>query len=80
MKPYTGKQPGITISFHRPISVYINELAACGLLVDSLREITTHKAGKTKAEQAANSENGAAGFESDLNRRAIMTVCYCCGS
>ena len=56
MKPYTGKQPGITISFHRPISVYINELAACGLLVDSLREITTHKEGKTKAEQAANSE------------------------
>lgn len=56
MKPYTGKQSGVTISFHRPISVYVNQLAACGLLVDRLREITTHKAGKTKAEQAANDE------------------------
>jgi SAM-dependent methyltransferase len=56
MKLYAGKQRGVTISFHRPISVYVNELAASGLLVDCLREITTYKQGKTKAEQAANNE------------------------
>src|SRR5690606_26912940 len=56
MKPYTGKQSGVTISLHRPISVYVNQLVACGLLVDNLREITTHKVGKTRAEQAANDE------------------------
>lgn len=56
MKPYTGRKRGVTISFHRPLSDYINGLAECGLLVDSLREITTYKQGRTKAEQDANSE------------------------
>lgn len=56
MKPYPGQQSGVTISFHRPLSAYINELARRSLLVDCLREITTFKEGKTKAEQAANSE------------------------
>jgi ubiquinone/menaquinone biosynthesis C-methylase UbiE len=56
MKPYTGKRRGVTISFHRPLGDYVNELAACGLLVDCLREITTYKQGRTKAEQEANSE------------------------
>jgi SAM-dependent methyltransferase len=56
MKPYFGQQGGVTISFHRPLSAYINGLANRSLLVDCLREITTFKQGRTKAEQAANSE------------------------
>jgi SAM-dependent methyltransferase len=56
MKPYSGQQSGVTISFHRPLSDYVNGLASQGLLVDCLREITTYKQGRTKAEQEANSE------------------------
>lgn len=56
MKPYHGQQSGATISFHRPLSVYVNELASRSLLVDCLREITIFKQGQTKAERAANSE------------------------
>ncbi len=56
MKPYGEKRSGVSISFHRPLSHYINGLAACGLLVDALEEITTHKPGATRAEQRANAE------------------------
>ncbi|MCU0496183.1 MAG: class I SAM-dependent methyltransferase [Anaerolineae bacterium] len=50
MKPYTGGS-GVTISFHRPLSDYINGLAQVGLYVDHLDEITTYKAGDNTAEQ-----------------------------
>lgn len=56
MKAYSGNQGGVTMSFHRPLGDYINGLAAQGLLVDSVREITTYKQGRTKAEREANTE------------------------
>ncbi len=62
LKPYgkrgrSNKQiGGVSISFHRPLSHYVNGLAACGLLVDELQEITTYETGATKAERLANDE------------------------
>lgn len=56
VKPYPGRQNGTTISFHRPLSAYVNALARHGLLIDSLREITTFRQGRTRAEQAAHEE------------------------
>jgi len=47
---------GVSISFHRPLSHYINGLASCGLLVDELQEITTFETRASKAEQRANVE------------------------
>ncbi len=57
LKPY-GKhgEQRRSISFHRPLSHYINGLAACGLLIDELQEITTYETGATKAERRANDE------------------------
>lgn len=54
MKPYP--ETGITISFHRPLSEYINTLAEYGLLMDSLREITTCKTASKRAERLADRE------------------------
>jgi ubiquinone/menaquinone biosynthesis C-methylase UbiE len=42
-KPYPG-QTGVSISFHRPISAYINGLAGYGLVTDALHEIPSYKA------------------------------------
>jgi len=56
MKAYGPNRSGVSVSFHRPLSHYINSLAACGLLVDALDEITSHKPGTSKAEQRANAE------------------------
>jgi len=56
MKAYGPNRSGVSVSFHRPLSHYVNGLAACGLLVDALDEITSHKAGTSKAEQRANAE------------------------
>lgn len=56
MKAYGPNQSGVSIAFHRPLSHYVNGLAACGLLMDALDEITTHKPGTSKAEQRANAE------------------------
>lgn len=56
LKSYSRRRSGVSISFHRPLNHYVNGLAACGLLVDALHEITTHEPGATKAEQRANSE------------------------
>jgi SAM-dependent methyltransferase len=39
-----GAPAGATRSFHRPLEAYINGLAACGLLIDSMREIPTFQA------------------------------------
>ena len=54
--PMKQHKHGATISFHRPLSTYINTLAACGLLVDRLEEITTYQRSNNRAEQRANEE------------------------
>lgn len=56
MKAYDKSRTGVSISFHRPLSHYVNELAACGFLIDALQEITTFETGETRAEQLANAE------------------------
>lgn len=64
MKSYAVNKPGakprseggVTISFHRPLSVYVGELVSAGLVIDALREIPTYKQGKSRAEQHANEE------------------------
>ncbi len=54
--PMKQHKHGVTISFHRPLSAYINTLAECGLLVDRLDEITTYHQGENRAAQRANAE------------------------
>lgn len=49
MKPYPGKS-GVTISFHRPLSDYINGLAAAGLLLDQMVELPSYKTEENPAE------------------------------
>lgn len=60
MKQHPGKESGVTISFHRPLSEYINTLAACGLLVDHMDEIplgdNSLKKNRTEAEKMADDE------------------------
>lgn len=56
MKSYGGHQRGTTISFHRPLSAYINALADTGLMVDALREISSFREGRTAAEQRAHDQ------------------------
>jgi ubiquinone/menaquinone biosynthesis C-methylase UbiE len=55
LKPYPG-QSGVSISFHRPISAYINGLAAYGLSVDAMHEIPSYKADDGAAENPAEKE------------------------
>ncbi|MGH2588923.1 MAG: hypothetical protein ACRDJE_28700, partial [Dehalococcoidia bacterium] len=51
---------GVTRSFHRPLEMYVNGLAAVGLVVDAMREVPTYKeadAGpRARAENLANRE------------------------
>ncbi|HEX6750719.1 MAG TPA: methyltransferase domain-containing protein [Longimicrobium sp.] len=60
MKGYGTARRGFTRSYHRPLGAYVNGLSACGLLVDEVREIPTHKAPEpgpqAKAERLANRE------------------------
>ena len=60
MKQHPGRQSGVTISFHRPISAYVNELARQGLLVDHMDEIPVGefslKKNRSKAEKRADNE------------------------
>ncbi len=49
MKSYLGGS-GVTISFHRPLHEYVNGLAAAGLVIDQMREITSYKAEENAAE------------------------------
>lgn len=60
MKPYPGQPSGVTITFHRPLEVYINGLSDVGLMTDRIREIPTYKesrsGGRAKAENLANQE------------------------
>ncbi len=54
--PMKQHQRGTTISFHRPLSAYINALGECGLLVDRLEEVTTWERGAQASEQRALAE------------------------
>lgn len=56
MKTYEGKQSGNTVSFHRPLSAYVNALGESGFAIDALREITTYKQPKDKATRRAEQE------------------------
>lgn len=60
MKQHPGKESGVTISFHRPVSEYINTLATCGLLIDHMDELPigddAMKKNRSKAEKAADAE------------------------
>ncbi|MGH2442230.1 MAG: class I SAM-dependent methyltransferase [Chloroflexota bacterium] len=50
MKPFPGQQ-GVSRSFHRPVSAYVNSLSECGLRTDRMEEIPAHKldvAGSTR--------------------------------
>ncbi|HEX2620261.1 MAG TPA: class I SAM-dependent methyltransferase, partial [Phototrophicaceae bacterium] len=49
MKPYPGKS-GVTISFHRPLSDYINALSTAGLLLDQMLEIPSYKTDENPSE------------------------------
>ncbi|MBN1815095.1 MAG: class I SAM-dependent methyltransferase [Anaerolineae bacterium] len=59
-KPYPGQEKGVTLDFHRPLQDYVNGLADCGLVVDCIKEIPTHKVcasgPRAKARSAANRE------------------------
>ncbi len=56
LKPYPGKGPqGVTRSFHRPVSAYVNALGGLGLFTDRMDEITAHKPQRsTHGERAEN--------------------------
>jgi ubiquinone/menaquinone biosynthesis C-methylase UbiE len=60
MKQHPGSKSGVTISFHRPLSEYINTMAACGLLLDRMEEIplgdASLKKDRSKAEKLADDE------------------------
>jgi 2-polyprenyl-3-methyl-5-hydroxy-6-metoxy-1,4-benzoquinol methylase len=60
MHAYPGRKEGVTLSFHRPLSEYINCLAACGLLLEQMKEIPTYKVHpaetRAKAKNSANQE------------------------
>jgi ubiquinone/menaquinone biosynthesis C-methylase UbiE len=60
MKQHSEEKSGVTISFHRPISAYVNGMAACGLLIDRMDEIAigdfSMKKNRPKAEKRADHE------------------------
>lgn len=60
MRAYGEGVMGSTWSFHRPLSEYINGMAAAGILLDHMQEISTQNAKlrsrNAKAESAANHE------------------------
>ncbi len=60
MKSYESQASGVTISFHRPISEYINTLAALGMCIDQMVEIpigeNSLKPNRTRAEKLADAE------------------------
>lgn len=57
MKRYPGQARGANISFHRPLSEYINGLGASGLLVDRITELPTYQVSQgDKAQRRAHEE------------------------
>jgi SAM-dependent methyltransferase len=59
-KEYPGRKSGVSISFHRPIHTYINELTTQGLAVTKMVEIAPEnvmdKPNRTRAEIRADQE------------------------
>lgn len=59
MKSY-GAGGGATRTHHRPLESYVDALTACGLLIDRVREIPTHRTGepgpRARAERTSNRE------------------------
>lgn len=47
---------GVSISFHRPLSQYVNVLAACGMLIDAMREVPSEPENASPQESRANAE------------------------
>lgn len=56
MKQHQRGKRGVTISFHRPLSEYINALARRGLMIDRLEEIATFREEDDKATRRADAE------------------------
>jgi SAM-dependent methyltransferase len=60
MKAYGARRRGFTRSYHRPLGVYVNGLATCGLLVDGVHELPTYRRPEpgphARAEGAADRE------------------------
>ena len=57
--PMKQHETGVTISFHRPLSLYVNTLSEYGMLVDRIEEIPAEdplNKKLTKAEKMADSE------------------------
>lgn len=53
MKPYPGQQAGVTRSFHRPLEMYLNGLAANDMLVDRVSEIPAYDEREASAHPRA---------------------------
>jgi hypothetical protein len=54
--PMKQHKQGATISFHRPLSAYINGLAQAGFLIDKLDEITGAIEAESKSERFIQAE------------------------
>ncbi|MBO0783603.1 MAG: class I SAM-dependent methyltransferase [Ktedonobacteraceae bacterium] len=54
LKEYANGRRGHSLSFHRPLQHYINDLAKCGLLLDRMEEITTYKVASGPRARAEN--------------------------
>jgi hypothetical protein len=59
MRPATQGEPGVTVSFHRPLEAYVNGLGAAGLAIDQIQEVPAQalfSAKANRAEQRAHEE------------------------
>jgi hypothetical protein len=61
LKPFPGESRGVTRSFHRPLSEYVNTLGEQGMMVDKIAEIpagmqSNKTSPKARAENLANEE------------------------
>jgi hypothetical protein len=54
--PMKSHQQGTTTSFHRPLAAYINGLAAHGLMIDLMREITASESVEDRSDRRAQRE------------------------
>jgi hypothetical protein len=57
MRPFKAPEKTVTWTYHRPISTYVNGLAATGLLTSAVEEWVSHKT--TQAGPRARGENRA---------------------
>lgn len=56
MKAYTGRQKGVTLSFHRPLQAYVAALADSGLYIERFEELPTFASGDSAADELAGQE------------------------